>query len=214
MAASSKYWILTLGVVVSAGGAIWFFAAGGSLAPEYGREIGLLVFQVGLGILVVEGVLGYALGRDKKSRASSSLAEVVAFADAFDERVLRLVVDAGALEEEPDRDGGDSAFTSRFPYPGRFDRESLVPFNDWLAARSQHAIEECRSAAHFLPPEDVEAVRAPLRLLAPIQLQLTELAAPSKQRTADGWAVAMLALDGISTALNKAREQCRRLMRK
>lgn len=207
MAIGSKVWILGIGAVVTVGGAIWFFAAGGDFGRENARQIGLLVLQVGIGILVVEGVIGSALERDTRARAGSSLAELVAFADAFEPKALRFVEELGAADAEEGGPLAHATFAERFPFPGTYDRDALVQFNAWLDERVRHAIEECRAAAPLLKREEMERIRAPLRLLAPIQSTLKELAQPSRQRIADRWGAVMVALDGIAGTLEEVRQR-------
>lgn len=206
MRLQSRTTILVVGMVVAMLGVVLFFLNGGTFSRPNSLQIGLLVFQIGAGILVVEGVIGYALERDNRAKAGHAISDLVAFVDSFDERAIRLVAGLGAsdlatMDGEPNQD----SYADRFAFAGEFRAAHVVEFSAWLADRLKKADEDCRSLTHFLKFDEVVEIRSPLRRMETLHSTLLEISRTRGAR-AERWAACMFALDRLRAELARSRQ--------
>lgn len=191
--ASARFWILGLGLALVAISVAMFAKAGGAFDGPTVVQLSLLVLQIGVGILVVEGIIGSALTSDNRKKADFSLKQLSQIAGSFRARALILVSEAGDRGETSGTVLVNGSFAETF-VAGSFHPEPLETFQRWMTERFSKASDEFRHLTHFLDITEIESLQTPLE-----RARLAFDSIPPLQTSTDSgrWTALMFALDQI-----------------
>jgi hypothetical protein len=199
--ASARFWILGLGLVLVLASIGLFIWGKGTVDSPTIVEFSLLVLQVGIGILVIEGIIGSALTRDNRRKADYSLRQLNTIATGFRPRALVLISELAELDETSGTELVEDSFAQTFPTGRALHPKSVTFFAEWMRERFARAHEEFRHLTHFLDHEEVESLRKPIERAELAFSSVTELRLNSKS-SKQKWTALMFALDQIHVSMN------------